>query len=225
MLYLLPNLLSPEADPRLWFPAALWKIVPTLDGLFCESEKEGRRYLKLFDFPEGKSFRDVPLRLVNEHTQEAEIESDQTWGLISDCGLPLLADPGARLVPKASKVIALSGPSSIILALMLSGMSGQNFAFHGYLPREEEKRKQKIALLEKRAREEGSVHIFIETPYRNKALFDALLHTLSPHTLLCVATDLTGPAEHVETRPIKEWKRRSPPSIHKLPSIFLLTAP
>lgn len=229
MLYLLPNLLSDESVATDWFSKACFDVVPRLDGLICESEKRARRYLKLFTFPEGRSFRDVELLVLSEHTEAGELEGEiaprvmeGTWGLISDAGLPLLADPGSTLVALVRKmgaeVVALPGPSSIVLSLMLSGLPTQAFAFHGYLPRERGPLTERIRALEERSRKEGATQLFIETPYRNEKLFEALLSALKPTTELCVASNLTGPGERVQTLPVKAWQK---PLIHKVPAIFL----
>lgn len=235
MLYLLPNLLHETADPSVWFPETLKTLIPTLDGLIVENEKEGRRYLKLFEFPEGKSFRDVAMAVLSEHTTPQELhellkplKQGQTWGLISDCGLPLLADPGATLVHLAQEanipIQALPGPSSLILGLMLSGLPTNRFAFHGYLPRKEHEREATIKTLEARSAQEEATQAFIEAPYRNEALFKALLATLKPHTELCLATDLTAPTQSVKTLPIAKWRQAKPPAIHKCPTLFLFSS-
>lgn len=232
MLYLLPNLLSEESVATDWFSKMCFDVVPTLDGLICESEKRARRYLKLFEFPEGRSFRDIPLLVLSEHTKEQELKEEiasrvmkGTWGLIADAGLPLFADPGSALVALLRKggaeVMALPGPSSIVLSLMLSGLPSQAFTFHGYLPREGGALTARIRELEDRSRMEGATQLCIEAPYRNVKLFEALLATLKGETMLCIASDLTGPKESVITLSVKAWKKRSPPPIHKIPTVFL----
>lgn len=232
MLYLLPNLLADEAEAG-WLAQACFEVVPRLDGLICESEKRARRYLKLFTFPEGRSFRDIPLCVLSEHTVSKELEEmvppilQGTWGLISDAGLPLLADPGAQLVAlvrqRGAQVVALPGPSSIVLSLMLSGLPSQAFAFHGYLPREQGPLIARLKILEERSLNEGSTQLFIEAPYRNERTFEALLSALRPSTQLCVASDLTGPHESVCTQSIRAWKTGSPPPLQKIPTIFLFS--
>lgn len=231
MLYLLPNLLSDESQASDWFSKMCFDLVPTLDGLVCESEKRARRYLKLFTFPEGRSFRDIPLLVLSEHTKEEEIKELASkvmkgrWGLISDAGLPLFADPGSALVAllrkEGTEVVALPGPSSVVLALMLSGLPSQAFTFHGYLPRESGPLRERIRELEGRSRKEGATQLCIEAPYRNVKLLEALLTTLKSETTLCVASDLTGPMQRVLTHSVKEWKKSSPPQIHKVPTVFL----
>lgn len=222
-LLLLPNLLNKEAHHELFLPKSVDKAVLSLNGLIAESEKEGRAYLKRF----GAPFREMPIHLLNKHMQEIEellkpLQKGETWGLISDAGLPILADPGYQLVARAKKlgliVKAFVGPSSLIFALMLSGLPAQQFSFHGYLPRNP---KEMIKMLETRAKEERSTQVFIETPYRNQKLFELLLATLSANTILCVAWDLTLPTQGVETHKIAEWKKRSLPNLHKRPTVFL----
>lgn len=235
MLYLLPNLLIDECKASDWLPGLCFDIVPKLDGLICENEKRARVFLKLFAYPEGRSFRDIPLLVLNEHTPHEEIRSELipqikkgTWGLVSDCGLPLLADPGSALVAAARKeniqVVALPGPSSVFLSLMLSGLPTQQFAFHGYLPREASPLAARLKELEERSKREGSTHLFIEAPYRNVKLFEVLLKELHSKTHLCVAAGLTGPDEWVKAQPIQAWKQSSQPPIHKIPTIFLFNS-
>jgi 16S rRNA (cytidine1402-2'-O)-methyltransferase len=235
MLLLLPNLLDDKAPSHHDFiPSSVDKAVASLDGLIAESEKAGRRFLKRFSFPPPKTFRDVPLHLLNEHTSSKELEElfvlvqkGGVWGVVSDCGLPCLADPGAKLVflarQKGIEVRAFPGPSSIMLALMLSGFSGQAFAFHGYLPKEKEALKQKILSLQDRAKKEQSTQIFIEAPYRTLKLLETLVATLSDHTLLCLSWDLTMPTEGVISSTVKKWKSSSYPFLEDKPAVFLIS--
>jgi 16S rRNA (cytidine1402-2'-O)-methyltransferase len=198
-LYLLPNVLHEESS---------WRYTPpAIDGLIAESEKEAYGYFKRFGIPK------VAVHLLNEHTERPEellkIRQENV-GLISDAGLPCLADPGSALIDEARKkgieVQAVPGPCSMILALQLSGFSGQAFAFHGYFPREEKDLIAKIRSLPK-----GMAHLFIETPYRTEKLFKMLLSILQSHDKLCMALELMGPAQFVETHSIQEWKNRSLP--------------
>jgi len=225
-LFLLPNLLNKEAHPDVFFPASVSRAAQKLDGLIAESEKEGRAFLKRLGVP----FRETPIHLLNKHHREYDkllqpIRKGETWGLISDAGLPIIADPGYQLVARARDfniaIQAFVGPSSIILSLMLSGLPSQNFAFHGYLPRHPEKRLQDLEL---RSREEEATQLFIEAPFRNDRLLQKLLETLEDSTRLCVAWDLTFPTQGVETHLVAEWKKRTLPSLHKKPAIFLLCA-
>lgn len=198
-IYLLPNVLHEESS---WSYA-----LPAIDALIAESEKEAYGYFKRFGIPK------VPVYLLNEHTERPQDLlkiTQENVGLISDAGLPCLADPGSVLVSAARKkgieVQALPGPCSMILALQLSGFSGQAFAFHGYFPREE---KDLIAKL--RSLPKGMAHLFIETPYRTEKLFKMLLSILQSQDQLCMALELMGPAQFVETHSIQEWKNRSLP--------------
>jgi 16S rRNA (cytidine1402-2'-O)-methyltransferase len=199
-LYLLPNVLHEESN---------WSYAPpAIDALIAESEKEAYAYFKRFGIPK------LPVYLLNEHTEHPEELlkiAQEKIGLISDAGLPCLADPGSLLVAAAHKngiaVEAVPGPCSIVLALQLSGFSGQSFTFHGYFPREEKDLISKLRSLSK-----GTAHLFIETPYRTEKLFKLLLTHLQPKDRLCVALELMGPSQIVETRSIQEWKNRPLPS-------------
>lgn len=235
-LLLLPNVLNDE-QPQLpsYFTEEMINIVPKLDGLIAESEKGGRYFLKRFPFPEGKSFRDIPIKVLSEHTKNEEmqelvnmVKQGGTIGLISDAGLPCLADPGARLVfllRKADVLIeALTGPSSIIMALMLSGLGAQKFTFEGYLPKEGAELSSYLKLIQQRAMKEGSTHIFIETPYRCQQLFDKLLSDLDDRMKLSISIDLTIGSQEVYTKSIKEWKGCSKPSLNKRLCVFVLSA-
>ncbi|HSX03799.1 MAG TPA: SAM-dependent methyltransferase [Rhabdochlamydiaceae bacterium] len=223
-LLLLPNLLSEENLHALYLPPILGECMGQLKGIIAESEKEARRYLKQF-IPH---FREIPIQLLNEHTKQHEIElllkpllNQQTWGLISDAGVPCIADPGHQLVAKAYElgiqVEAFAGPSSILLALMLSGLCAQKFAFHGYLSREEQELRTEIKKLEK----EKITHLFIEAPYRSQKMLDLLLLTLNDKTKLCIASDLTGQNQFVGTHTVEKWKQIAKPQINKKPTVFL----
>jgi 16S rRNA (cytidine1402-2'-O)-methyltransferase len=229
-LYLLPNLLDEELSYELFLPAKLPEIVQSLQGLIVESEKSARRYLRRF--VSHDVLVKFPLKLLNEHTQKGDVkellaplEAGENWGLISDAGLPCLADPGSDLVILAQerglKIIPIAGPSSIIFALQSSGLSGQRFAFHGYLPREPEDLKKALIKLERRAREDQATQIFIEAPYRSAKIAAHALETLQPSTRFCIALNLTSPSERLLTRTIAAW-RKSPWEIGKEPAVFLL---
>jgi 16S rRNA (cytidine1402-2'-O)-methyltransferase len=235
-LLLLPNVLHEgESDLSLLFPKGLESKIGSLQGLIAENEKEARRYLKRFIFPEGRSFRDVPIKLLNEHTKKEElsdllapIKQGELWGLISDAGLPCLADPGAHLVllarQKGIVVDAVCGPSSLFLALMLSGLGAQNFAFHGYLPREEPLLKARIKTLEKESEMEGRTQLCIETPYRGQALLQTLIQELKKNTLLSVCVHLTAPDQEVHTYLVDQWRKNPLLELQKRPAIFLFSA-
>ena len=220
MLHLLPNLLAEGLDPKAAFPPVLYDVIPTLDGLIGESERNSRRYLKLFT----PDFRNIPIVLLNEHTQSVDalltpLLKGENWGLISDCGLPCLADPGARLVNAARKknviIQAYPGPSSMMLALMLSGLSGQSFAFHGYMPREKEPFQQRLRYLIQTADMERQTQLFIEAPYRNNPTRDRLVEQVPKQLQILAAVDLM-----FETQEIINL--RDKPDLHKRPAIFLI---
>ena len=225
-LILLPNLLDENAPIEPFLPPGVATAVRSIQGLIGESEKAARRYLR--KFLSHEEMAKIPLRLLNEHTQEVSellepLLRGEVWGLISDAGLPCLADPGTDLVALAnSKGIAVetfAGPSSIIFALQLSGFSGQKFAFHGYLPKEIPQIEQTIRDLEKRSKTE--TQIFIEAPYRSAKLLNLLLATLQPTTRLCVAASLTTGSERVVSQTIAQW-RKTPFTLEKEPTVFLI---
>lgn len=234
-LILLPNVLSEEVEDIFQYvPKTLEQKVTSLDGLIVENEKEARKFLKRFTFPEGKSFRDIPMKVLNEHTKGKELKEliypmlkEETWGIVSDAGLPCIADPGASLVAIAKKkgvtIEAVTGPSSLILALMLSGFSAQKFCFHGYLKRDSQKLQEDIKELEKEAKERGMTQVCIEAPYRSQKLLEALIHTLDDSTKLSVAANLTAKDEFSKTLTVKEWKELKDIDLHKKPTVFLLS--
>lgn len=237
MLYLLPNLLAETEDPSFYLPAAVGTYVATLTDLIAESEKGARHFLRRFAFESPRTFRDVKLHVLNEHTTPhdrrelaAQVGREGgIWGLISDAGMPCLADPGADIVQmvrrKGVPVKAVAGPSSLILALVLSGLGGQHFSFHGYLPREEGPLTTEIKRIEKLSQKEGSTHLFIETPYRNERVFAALIASLSDETQVSIAASLTESEELVETHKVGEWKKRDKPLLAKKPCVFLFKSP
>lgn len=218
MIVLLPNLLSEELIEDDFLPKNLKEEVEKLDGLVAESRKSGIRYLLRFICREKAN--SLPILLLNEHTDEKELLSILSqikkdggrWGVISDAGLPCIADPGSKVVAYAREndieVKAFSGPCSITLGLMLSGFNGQKFCFHGYLPRKDEELVPFIKKIEKRALEEGSTQIFIEAPYRSDKLLGILLASLKENVRLCVAKDLTMPTESVFSFEVKKWKEK-----------------
>lgn len=229
-LLLLPNLLGEHPHPELYLPASVGRAVESLDGLIAESVKGGRLYLSRFQHE--KKPHEIPLALLNEHTKPDEIDfllepirKGERWGLVSDAGLPCIADPGADLVKRARTsgivVQAFSGPSSILLALMLSGLSGQQFAFHGYPPKDSALR---LVQLEKRSKEEKSTQIFIEAPYRSARFLETLLDTLKPDTWVSVSWDLTLPTQGSLSQPVSLWKKSPLPNLEKRNAIFLFSA-
>lgn len=227
-LLLLPNLLDETLPVEAFLPASLGSAVSSLQGLIAESEKSGRRYLR--KFVSHDQMANTPLALLNEHSQEKEIKhllepilQGQTWGLISDAGLPCVADPGSSLVALAQEngieVQTFAGPCSIIMALQLSGFSGQNFAFHGYLPKETETLRSKVLDLEKKALQ--GTQIWIEAPYRSMKMLEFLKETLLPETRLCVAAQLTLPGQRVVSLKVSQWRSFSW-ELQKEPAVFLI---
>lgn len=222
MLYLLPNLLDENADPNLFLPQSIKDVVEKLDGIIAESEKGARQFLKRFT----SRFREIPILLLNEHTDDLEpllipLKKGEQWGLISDAGLPILADPGAILVRHLHDleiaVTTFPGPSSIIYALQLSGFSAQRFTFYGYPPKDEKKLEELLRTLPK-----NHTHIFIEAPYRTDAFLKKLVSSLQGETDLSVAWNLTTPSQGVRTSSIREWKKGLP-TLGKIPAVFVIS--
>jgi len=233
MLYLLPNLLGDTEGHSHVLPSSVDRAVSGLDQLIAESEKAGRKFLKRFAFDPPKTFRDIPIHLLNEHTdlkQRKElldqVVQGQKWGLVSDCGMPCLADPGEEFVLLAREhgveVKAFVGPSSILLSLVLSGLGGQRFTFRGYMPKEKTLRIKELKAMEMLSRKERCVYLFIETPYRNDALLQELIEHLEEKTWLCAATDLTLATESVITKKVQTWRKIKRPFLDKRPTVFLL---
>jgi 16S rRNA (cytidine1402-2'-O)-methyltransferase len=210
-LLLLPNLLGDLIHHEPFFPGSVDKAVATLDGLIAESATAGRRFLSRFKTK--KPANEIPIALFNEHTPDGDLDfllepirKGERLGFVVDAGLPCVADPGSKLVRHARKsgilVQAFVGPSAIMMALMLSGLPGQHFTFHGYLDANPQKRKAEIAKLEETSRKAGTTEIFIETPYRNKHMLEALLATLHEETWLSVSSDLTLQSQSVISQPV-----------------------
>jgi len=226
-LYLIPVALG-DGDAASVLPPATVGAVRSLRTFIVENAKSARQFLKAAGY--AHPLPQTRLEVLDEHTREDRLEAllapllaGEDCGLMSEAGCPAVADPGAALVRRAHeagiRVVPLVGPSSVLLALMACGMNGQRFAFHGYLPVEARERARAIRALETRAAD--ATQIFIETPYRNTALFQALLAHCRADTRLCIAADLTLPAEFVATRTIAEWKKK-PPDLHRRPAVFLL---
>ena len=226
ILYLIPVPISDDENSGLVYPL-LEQTINSLDELIVEDLKTTRRSLRRIGF--RGEFDKCIFHLLNEHTDLKGIEKflesaekGKNIGLMSEAGMPCIADPGSEIVKLAHKknikVVPLYGQSSIFLALAASGLNGQNFCFHGYLPKEQANRKKKLKEIEKR---EGT-QIFIETPYRNNHLLEDILSTCSPETLLCVAVNISGASEKITTKAIAEWKRGELPNLNKQPAAFLL---
>lgn len=231
-LLLLPNLLGDHKYVDPFLPASVGRAVATLDGLIAESEREGRRYLGRFETK--KKAEEIPIALFNEHTKQEDIDFflepillGERWGFVSDAGLPCIADPGSALVLRAKQkginVQAFVGPSSLFLALMLSGLPAQKFTFQGYLNAQPEKRRQEIKQLAAESEKKGITQVIIETPYRNEYMLADLIDLLPEKALLCVAWDLTLPTQGVVTKTKEEWKKSTPPNLDKKPAIFLFS--
>lgn len=228
-VYLIPSPLSDSAEHTI--PAYVLKAIRECKVIFAENERTTRRMFKAMD----RSIIIDDFEWHEIHKSEPEqvqlflkaISEKKTIGITSEAGCPGVADPGQKLIAVAQEkgctIRPLAGPSSIILALMGSGMNGQQFSFHGYLPIEPQNRKREIEHLESLSAKHGSTHIFIETPYRNNQLLETVLNTCKNSTRLCIAWDLSGKNEHVITRTISDWKKDKP-DIHKIPAIFLLQA-
>lgn len=230
MLYLVPSPLSQDT-PAMSVLAENLPQVQACKTWIVENAKPARAALQFFDMP-------VPVRELEIHelknldlsARQALIKrclSGEAIGLMSDAGCPGVADPGSELVGLAHDagcpVMPLVGPSSILLGLMGSGLNGQNFHFHGYLPVDNSARVQAIRQLEVASAKNGTTQIAIETPFRNQKLLDAMIENLSPETRLCVATDLTGVAQQIHTRTIAQWKKVKP-QLGKTPTVFLWLA-
>jgi 16S rRNA (cytidine1402-2'-O)-methyltransferase len=199
-----------------------------------EELRTARRFLRKTnpDFP----IDDCRFYILNEHTLSSLdlnsivqlLKEGQDVGLISEAGLPCIADPGCDLVLAAQEneitVVPLVGPSSITMTLMASGLCGQNFAFHGYLPTYKSELTEKIRLLEQHSRRYKQTQLFIETPYRNNHLLDALLSTCQTNTFLCIACNISQDDEYIKTKTIAQWKKNPPPQLHKKPTVFALLA-
>jgi len=223
ILYAIPTPLGGTAAAAL--PAPALATIRTLRHFMVENAKTARAFLKDVDMP-------CPLQELSVAAIDADVSlhiknlrAGGSLGLLSEAGCPAIADPGAVLVEAAHdagiRVEPLVGPSSIVLALMASGLEGQRFAFCGYLPRETEQRRKRIRELEARSRRERETQIFIETPYRNDVLLACLLESMPEKTLLCVATDLTLATEQILTQSVSRW-REARPAIGKRPTVFLM---
>lgn len=232
-LLLLPNLLGDHRHHEPFLPASIDKAIADIDGLIAESEAAGRRYLGRFQT--NKPAREIPIAVYKENASPEEIEfilkpltEGQRWGLVSDGGIPCVADPGSRLVRRARQlgiqIQAFVGPSSITLGLMLSGLSGQRFSFHGYLDKDQAGREKQIKELETISRKEKMTQIFIEAPYRNKHLLESLVEKLSDDMWLCAAWELTMPTQGVLSQPVALWKKSPLPNLEKKNTIFLFSA-
>lgn len=229
-LLLIPSFLHEEASDTI--PSYVITALDGIDLFLVEHDRTARRFLRKAGY--NHDFDTVEMRRLDKDTSPEELlsmvhalESGRDAALISEAGLPCVADPGARLVyltqEKGIKVVPYVGPSSLMMALMASGLNGQAFRFNGYLPIEKQARKKTIQHLEQEALSGACTQIFIETPYRNDKLIAELAATCRDETLLCIAADITGPDEWIRTKPIGEWKKQLPQP-GKIPAVFLLGA-
>ena len=227
-VYLIPSEMG-EQRHELLFPEMNRTIISSVDWYIVENIRTARRFIKKV-YPE-KDIDQTHFFEINKHAPAEQIDEmmrplfeGHDMGIVSEAGMPCIADPGSLVVARAHekgiRVVPLVGPNSIIMALIASGFNGQNFAFHGYIPIKDE-RKKKILQMESQALSTGQTQIFMETPYRNQQLFIDLTNTLCPSTKLCIATDITLPTEDIKTRTVAEWKKNVP-ELQKRPSIFLL---
>jgi 16S rRNA (cytidine1402-2'-O)-methyltransferase len=227
-LYLIPSFIGSENSEEI-FPEINKKIISEIKYFIVEEERSARRFLKKM-VPEIV-INNLQFSVLNEHTKPIEIADyldpcdKYSVGLISEAGVPCVADPGSQIVKLAHEknidVVPLIGPSSLLLALMASGFNGQNFAFNGYLPVQRNERTRMLKIYEKRSFSENQTQLFIETPYRNMQLLEDILKTCEPGTFLSIACDLTLPTQFIKTQNIREWKIKLP-DIHKRPAIFCL---
>ena len=230
MLFLIPAYLSDES-PIDYFAPSIKEYILKTDYFFVENEKTARKVIKFFA-PEKKQ-SDLKLFLLDKYSESNDLKeaqklmkSGQDFGLLSEAGLPCIADPGNVMVKWCHenniKVIPINGPSSIILALISSGFNGQEFTFHGYLPIDKEQKKKQILFLENQVQKSGYSQIFMETPYRNNQLLEDLIKFLNPNTKLCIAANINHPTqEFIKTLKISDWKNKKP-ELHKIPAVFVL---
>lgn len=229
-LYLIPVELGDTPQERV-LPSYNREVILGIRHFIVEEVRSARRFLKRVEreididqltfYPMGKH---ADAALFAQYLKP--LEEGLPMGVISEAGCPAVADPGADVVAiaqrKGLRVVPLVGPSSMILAVMASGLNGQSFAFHGYLPIDPAERAKRLKVLETRAVQEHQTQLFIETPYRNQKLFDTLCQTLRPQTRICVAAGITTDAEWIRTHSVAEWKRTQLPDLSKIPAIFLI---
>jgi 16S rRNA (cytidine1402-2'-O)-methyltransferase len=228
-LYLIPTTLG-EMNHEDVLPQTIKRSIDFIDDYIVENEKTARRFIKTVH-PDKKQ-PELNLFLLNKHTEIKEhldfikpLLSGKNMGLMSEAGCPGVADPGAVIVKlaheKGIQVVPLVGPSSILLAIMASGMNGQSFTFNGYLPIDKVEKKQALKGLEKLSFDKNQSQLFIETPYRNNKLLEDILQTLQPQTLLCIACDITLPTEYIKTMTTNNWKKQKV-DLHNRPTIFII---
>lgn len=228
-LYLIPTTMG-DCEPMDVLPQTVKRCLDFIDDYIVENEKTARKFIKSVQ-PE-KVQASLRLSALNKHTEISEHNKmiqpcleGKNIGLMSEAGCPGIADPGAAIVKiaheKGIQVVPLVGPSSILLAMMASGMNGQSFTFNGYLPIDKSEKKSALKNLEKLSHDKNQSQIFIETPYRNNKLLEDLIQTLQPNTHLCVATDITLPTEYIKTLRVNDWKKTKV-DLHNRPTIFII---
>ncbi|HMV62497.1 MAG TPA: SAM-dependent methyltransferase [Rhodocyclaceae bacterium] len=231
-LYLVPVSLGP-APTALTTPAGVAAQACALDYFVVENAKSARAELKRLEHP--RPLRELDIRELPDKPNPADLDAllapilaGTNGGLMSEAGCPAVADPGALLVRRAHeagvRVVPLVGPSSLLLALMASGLNGQSFAFHGYLPVDEDARNRRIRELEAESGRQQRTQLFIETPYRNERMFEALRTVCAPTTRLCVARDLSLDSEWIATRTVAAWRKSAAPELARHPTVFLILA-
>jgi 16S rRNA (cytidine1402-2'-O)-methyltransferase len=229
-LFLIPTLLG-DVEPLEVLPMKIKKVLDQTSHYIVENEKSARAFIKKVH--PGKAQPQLKLDILNKYTEATEYEAmiepcllGHNVGILSEAGVPCLADPGSEIVAVAHKkditVVPLSGPSSILMGLIASGMNGQEFTFNGYLPIETAKRKKKLIALERQSIK-GMTQIFMETPYRNMKLLEDVLAACDRKSRLCIAVDISLQTESIKTRTIADWKQNMP-DLHKRPAIFILSA-
>ncbi len=227
-IFIIPTPIS-DADPKSVLPNMVIEMIHNLDTFFVENIRTARRFLSSIGV---KNIQDLTFELMDKNTDQQSLErmiqivkNGKDAGIMSEAGCPGIADPGSGITSLAHKndikVIPFTGPSSIFLGLMASGFNGQNFQFHGYLPIDREARKKSLLDLERMVYTKNQTQIFMETPYRNNQILEALLKILKPETLLCIAADISSENEFIKTQPVSIW-RKQVPDIHKKPVMFLL---
>jgi 16S rRNA (cytidine1402-2'-O)-methyltransferase len=228
-LYLIPSLLG-DSSPGEVLPGSVFSVINRLETYIVEDVRTARRFLKTAGSP--VRIDDITFFELNKYTPEGDLErflepaaAGRDTGMLSEAGVPCIADPGSKITALAHRsgirVVPLAGPSSVILALMASGLNGQSFTFHGYLPVKRNERIQALKRLERDSINRKQSQIFMETPYRNSALIDDLIMACNPATYLCIACDITLETEFISTRQISDWAQKKP-DIHKRPAIFII---
>lgn len=228
-LYLIPTTLG-ESDPMDVLPQTVKRAIDFIDHYIVENEKTARRFIKAVNAQKVQA--ELKISLLNKHTEVSEHNAmikpcleGINVGLMSEAGCPGVADPGAVIVKiaheKGIQVVPLVGPSSILLAMMASGMNGQSFAFNGYLPIDKSDKKSALKNFEKLSSDKNQSQIFIETPYRNNKLLEDILSALQPNTHLCIAADITLPTEYIKTLSVADWKKTKV-DLHNRPTIFII---